>query len=433
MHIRSSIIVLLTATFFSHGIAFGAEKLTLHDCIERALKAQPALRAAREGVNAGLGREIQAASPYFPQVNASTGYTESHALGGAFGESSTKSYTTTLSVNQVLYDFGKTGSAYDAARWGTRSSERDADRVAQEAILNVKQAYYALLQAKKLVAVSRKTVDQTESHLKQAQAFFQAGSRPRFDVTRAEVDVNNAKLGLINAKSSVRVRTIALNNAVGIEPGQATEIEDALPQIPQVPALEQAQADALKDRPEILKAESDIEAARSRLTSEQSVYLPTLSANGAYNWAHGTSEMGEFNGFPLTGQVGNSWNAGVTLSVPLFQGGVTRGRVGEARANMIALEAQRDAMRQAILLEVNQAYADLEGAKARGDVMESTVKKAEENLQLAQGRYEAGVGPYIEVTDAQVASVTAETDFIQALYDYHLAVARVMKAMGRGD
>ena len=122
----------------------------------------------------------------------------------------------------MLYDFGKTGNAYDAAKLGTRSSERDAERVAQEVALNVKQAYYALLQAEKLVEVAQKTVEQTESHLNQAQAFFRAGSKPRFDVTRAEVDVNNAKLSLINAKNSVRIRTIALNNAMGVDPGRAT-------------------------------------------------------------------------------------------------------------------------------------------------------------------------------------------------------------------
>ena len=126
----------------------------------------------------------------------------------------------------------------------------------------------------------------------------------------------------------------------------------------------------------------------------------------------------------------NSWNAGITLSVPLFQGGLTRGRVSEARANLLVLEAQRDTIRQSILLELNQAFADMEGAVARVEVMESTVKKARENLELAQGRYEAGIGPYIEVTDAQLSAVNAETDHIQALYDYQLAVARLLKAMG---
>jgi len=428
---RISVITLILLTFT---VAFtpvhAGTKLTLRECVDTALKNQPAIRAAQWHVNAGSGRETQAASPYFPQVSASTGYSENRSLGGAFGESTTKSYTTTLSVSQLLYDFGKTGNALDAARWGTRSSQQDLERIVQEAVLNVKQAYYALLQAKKLVLVEQKTVEQTESHLKQAQAFFRAGSKPRFDVTRAEVEVNTARLGLVNAKSSVRIRTIALNNAMGIDPGKATEIDDAFPPAAEVPALEKAQVDSLKNRPELMKAEADIEAAKARVRAEESNYLPTLSANGAYNWATGTQDLGQFNGIPLQSDVQNSWNAGVMLSVPLFQGGLTKGRVSEARADLVALEIQRDAANQSILLDVNQSYADMESAKARIEVMESSLQKARENLEIAQGRYEAGFGPYIEVTDAQLSAVQAETDYIQAQYDYQLSVARLLKAMG---
>jgi outer membrane protein TolC len=299
-------------------------------------------------------------------------------------------------------------------------------------VLNVKQSYYALLAAKKLVEVAQKTIEQTESHLKQAEAFFRAGSKPRYDVTRAEVEVNNANLGLINARNGVRIRTIALNNAMGIDPGRATEIVEELPPIPVLPTLGQAQTDALKDRPDMKRMEADIEAARSRVKAEQSNYLPTISASGAYNWANGTTEMGNFPGapIPLQGDVQNSWNAGIMLTLPLFQGGLTVGRVAEARANLLALEAQRDATKQAVLLEVNQAYADLEGAAARVEVMQKTLQKARENLDVAQGRYKAGVGPYIEVTDAQLSSVNSETDHIKALYDYHLAIAQLLKAMG---
>ncbi len=405
---------------------YAATGLTLHECIDKALTGHPAIRSAQEGLNAGRGRVTQARSPYLPQVQASTGYTESRALGSALGDTVTKSYSTTLSVNQVLYDFGRTGNSLDAARFGAQSAETDIQRVMQEVVLNVKQAYYALLQAEKLVKVSQQTLDQTENHLKQAEAFFRAGSKPRFDVTRAEVDVNNARLGLINAKNNVRLRTIGLFNAMGIDPGGEIETEDILGKPASVPPLDQTQTAALSDRPEMIKTRSDIEAAEARVKAEQANYFPTLSANGAYSWARGTTQMGIFQG-----DIGDSWNAGVTLSMPLFEGGVTSGRVSEARANLRALEAQRDTLRQSILLEVNQSYADLDNATARISVMESSLKSARESLELAQGRYEAGVGLSLEVTDAQVAAAKAETDYVQALYDYQLAVARVFKAMGR--
>jgi outer membrane protein len=416
----------LFVALVSPGAVQALDKFTLRDCIDIALKNQPTIRSAQEGVNAGYGRVTQARSPYLPQVQASTGYSENHSLGGALGDSSTKGYTTTLSVNQVLYDFGRTGNTLDAARQGLRSNERDADRVVQEVVLNVKQAYYSLLAAKELLLVAQQTIEQTESHLRQAEAFFHSGSRPRFDVTRAEVEVNTAKLGMINAKNTVRIRTIGLYNAMGIDPAGEIVTEETLTTPAIIPLMEQALDEALRTRPEMQKAEADIEAARARLKAEQSNYWPTLSANGAYNWANGSSEMG-----PFKGDIQNSWNAGVLLSMPLFEGGITRGKVGEARANLRVLEAQKQTLRQSILIELNQAYADIEGATARIDVMELSIKKARENLDLAQGRYGAGVGPYIEVTDAQTASINAETDHVQALYDYQLATARLYKAIGR--
>ncbi|MDP2268467.1 MAG: TolC family protein [Deltaproteobacteria bacterium] len=423
---RHYVIIVMIGLLFSQGSVQAAERLTLRDCIDTALRSQPTVRAAREGVIAGQGRMRQAASPYLPQLRASAGYSENHSLGGALGDSISKSYTTTLSLNQMLYDFGRTGNALDAARSGTRSAEFDEHRVVSDVVLNVKQAYYALLAARKLVAVSRKTLEQAESHQRQAEAFYHAGSKPKFDVTRAEVEVNTAKLGMINANNSVRIRIIALYNAMGIDPERDIEIEDILSSPPAIPLMEQALAESVRNRPEMLKAEADIQAAQARVKAEESNYLPTLSANGAYNWAHGVSEMGAFSG-----DIRNSWNAGITLSMPLFEGGLTKGKVSEARANLRILEAQGQTFRQAVLIELNQAYADIESAPARIAVMELSQKKARENLELAQGRYEAGVGPYIEVTDAQLASVNAEINHVYALYDYQLAAARLFKAMGR--
>jgi TolC family type I secretion outer membrane protein len=377
-------------------------------------------------VNAAGAKVAQSASSYLPQVKASTGYSHNQSTS-IVGESITKDYTTSLSVNQTIYDFGRTGHAYDAARAGRRSLEFDQERVVQDVILNVKQAYFALLAADKLVIVSQKSLDQAESHYRQAQAFFRAGSKPKYDVTRTEVEVNNARLELINARNGAKIGRITLNNAMGTDPGADISVEDVLSEPAEVSSLERALAEGLKNKPELLKADADIQAAQERVKAEQSNYLPSVSANGSYSWSTGTAEG---SSFPKQ-DIGNSWNAGIMLSIPLFEGGLTRGRVGEARANLLVLEAQRDSLRQSILLEVNRAFADLESATARVDVMQTALKKARENLDLAQGRYEAGVGPYIEVTDAQVASLKAEIDHVQALYDYQLAAAKLYRAMGR--
>jgi outer membrane protein TolC len=221
---------------------------------------------------------------------------------------------------------------------------------------------------------------------------------------------------------------MALNNSMGIDPEGRIEIEDSLTTWPAIPSLEKVKAEALENRPDLGKVESDIAAAAALIKAEEANYLPAIALNGSYNWVNGTTEMGIFKG-----DVRNSWNAGIALSLPLYEGGLTSGKVSEAKSNLQALEAQRDMLRQTILIDVCQYYADMESARVRIGVMERSLQKAAENLAIAQGRYEEGVGPYIEVTDAHVVSIKAEMDYVQSLYDFQLAAAMLLRAVGKGE
>lgn len=418
--------ILLTAALLAGGGAEAAS-LGLDEAIAAALQRHPSLTVARESVNMSRARRTQAASAYFPQIKANTGYAESHSVT-PLGDSVTRGYTTTLSANQLLYDFGRTGNTMDAARGAERTAEQEQQRAIQEVAMNVRQAYFEALKAIGLRSVAEKNLEQAKAHLAQAEAFYRSGSRPRFDVTRTEVEVNSAQLGLLNAVNGVRVSRLVLGNAMGSQLPDDLEIEDVPLALVDAPDLASAQRDALRNRPELLKAAAEVEAAEARLGSEQSQHLPNISAGGSYSWASGTAAMGVYRS-----DLDSSWNAGITLHMPLFEGGATRGRIAEARAGLKASEARREVLAQSVILEVNQAHADLENAEARLNVMESSLRKAKENLEIAQGRYQAGVGPYIEVTDARLSELNAEIDFVQARYDYQLSVARFGKAMGRTE
>lgn len=418
---RSGVFLLFLSMTASAG---GALALDLSTAIRTAEKNHPSLRAARERVTASQARVMQSASPFFPQVSASAGFAASES-DSPLGDSITRGTTATVSANQLIYDFGRTGRLLDAAQEAEHSALLEQERVLQDVAMNVRQAYFGLLRSLALRTVAEKSLEQSEAHLKQAEAFFRAGSRPRFDVTRTEVEVNNARLALLNATNSVRLSRMILGNAMGVQLAADENIDDIPLRLIVVPPLENARRDALRNRPEMRKADSDRDAARSRVNAEKALHLPNLSAGGSFSWTDGVSTMG-----PYRADLGASWNAGVTLRLSVFEGGLTRGRVAEARAQLRAVEAERDLLVQAILLEVDQALADLENTGARLEVTEASLRKARENLAIAQGRYQAGVGPYIEVTDATLASLNAEVEQVQARYDYALAAARLEKAIG---
>lgn len=121
---------------------------------------------------------------------------------------------------------------------------------------------------------------------------------------------------------------------------------------------------------------------------------------------------------------------GLSLNIPLFEGFVTQGKVSESVASIDLLKAQKEVLSNNITLEVTQAYLELQNSEALISVAESGLNKARESLELANGRYEAGVGTIIEVTDAQTAYTRVETDLVNARYDLALARARLEKAVG---
>lgn len=393
------------------------EMLNLQRCIEIAIKRHPNIIAAMSTVDVNRSRIGQAQANYYPQLNWSSGYSRyspvSRTTSRSFDE-----YTSSATLKQNIYDFGKTATQVDIQRLNLNSSRLDLENTSEQLIINVKQAYYGLLQAKRNRDVALETVKQFEQHLEQARGFYEVGTKPKFDVTKAEVDRSNAKLNLIKAENALRIAKVNLNNTLGLPEAPEYEIEDNLLFKKYEIPLEGAIKRAYENRPDLKSIITKKNAAESSIELAKKGYYPTLSGNADYNWAGET--------FPLN----HGWDVGVTVTFPIFSGFLTKYQVNEARSNLNVLKANEEALRQGIFLEVQQAYLNLHEAEERISTAEITVRQAEENLELAKGRYAAGVGNPIEVTDAMVAYSNAKTAYIQALYDHKVAQASLEKAMG---
>lgn len=398
------------------------EILNLEMCVGLALRNNPAPLAARNTVIAAQSRVGQAKSNFYPQISLSSGYRRLSAGGGA--EDSLDRYSGSLTLNQNVYDFGETSKKTEIAGLNADSSRYDLENVSAQTVLNVKKAYYGVLQAGRNRDVAAQTVLQFERHLEQARGFFELGRKPKFDVTKAEVDLSNARLGLIKAENAVRLARANLNNAMGVPPDVSAtpqySIEDNLSFEKYDISFEEALSRAYRNRPDLQSVIAKRKAVEGSVALAGKGYYPVLTGNAAYGW----------NGqdFPLQ----REWSVGATLSLPLFSGFLTGYQVGEARANLNVIEAGEASLRQTVALEVEQAYLSLGEAGERVPVARLAVKQAQENLDLATGRYEVGVGSPIELTDAQVTYANAVAAYNQALYDYKVAEASIEKAMGEG-
>lgn len=402
------------------------ESLNLERCIAIALKYNPSVVAARNSINVSESRVSQAQANYYPQINATSSYTRyastpsttNRLSGTVISDNSFDLYSNSITLSQNIFDFGKTPTQVSIQKFNLDSSSADFENVSAQIILNVKQTYYGVLLAKRNRVIAEETLKQTQDHLEQAKGFFEVGVKPKFDVTKAEVDVSNARLNLIRSENTLRISIVNLNNAMGVAGAPEYTIDDNISLQKYSLTLDDALSRAYENRPDM----SSIVA--KRLAAEQSVelakkgYYPALTGNASYNWS------GE--NFPLE----EGWNVGATISFPIFSGFSTKYQVDEAKANLNVLKANEESLKQTASLEVQQAYLNLKEAEERIPTAQLAVRQAEENYEIANGRYAAGVGNPIEVTDAELALNNAKTSYIQALYDYKVAEASLEKAMG---
>jgi outer membrane protein len=428
------VLFFLCITPFSAGaeeIIAKGETLTLQQCLDIAAQRQPSIIAAQYTVDINRNRVGEARSNYYPQISASAAYNRIKPVSFGAGSSvvstggtvantrnSFNDYSGSLSLNQIIYDFGKTKTQVDISKLNVDSSLSDLETTSDQVTFNVKQAYYGLLQSQRNREVAVDTVRQNEQHLNQAKGFYEVGTKPKFDVTKAEVDLSNAKLNLIKAGTALEVAKVTLNNSIGVPDAPEYSIEDNLAFEKYAITMDEALQKAYEKRPDLLSLVAKRKAAEKNIDLQMKGYFPILTGSAAYNVGG--------QDFPLE----SGWSVGAAVSFPIFSGFLTKNQVAEAKANLNVFRSNEDFLKQNILLEVQQAYLNLNDAEQSIATAELTVKQATENLDIANGRYAAGVGNPIEVTDAEVSLTNARTAHIQALYNYKIAKASLEKAMG---
>src|SRR5712664_1520065 len=377
--------------------------LTLDECIAIALEAQPKITATLFDYAAARYRVNQAFAPLLPQLTGSVGATRSQSIF-LFTSPTTGQTTQTLSsrqlsdtflaqvqLSQLLFDFGK--------NLAFTESQRKLAEVAVEAIelqrqliaLAVKEAYTNSLLGQRLIKVNQQALERADLNLRSAKGFFEVGTRPKSDVARAEVDVANAKLSLIQARNAVRTAIVALNIAMAVDVDTPTQIVDNL--IFQVAAAQATERQMFRN------------------------FFPDISGTGTY----GGSQP----------QLNENWSLGLSLSWTFFDGGGRIAKYQEAQANLSGAKARTKSAELDIIQNVEQSEIAVEEAQERIQVAQDLVASAQENFRLAQGRFDAGVGTILELTDAQLALTQAQSTESQALSDYRIAIARLERAVGR--
>ncbi|HEY3779583.1 MAG TPA: TolC family protein [Fimbriimonadaceae bacterium] len=329
----------------------------------------------------------------------------------------------------------------------------DINRATNDIVTEVKTAFFNVLRARALRTVAEEYLKNSQVNVKDAQNKLAAQVVTKFDVLRAQVDYANAQQQLITAKNNVESLYAALNSTIGIQVSTrlhavdtgAVQTPTATQPIPTVPAPAPSSAaqatpvmqsassnlgpefasdlkEALNQRPEIQEANAGIKSAQWAIKYAQRTGLPSAGIGFSYNYLPNAPGL-----HPYT----HVWDLQAQLSVPIFDGGVTAARVKEARGDEALAQNQERNAEDTITLEVEQAYLAVQEARDRVQVANQTLGEAQQAYAIAQLRYKAAVSALIELSDAEAALTQAESNQVNALYDYNSALAALERGLGR--
>ena len=411
----------------------------LDEAVKTAREHQPQLLQARAQSAAARARADIARAPILPQLVGAAGYQRTTAnfvarpgsvpssLASMAGGSSGDTYNFWnfgLTLSQYVYDFGQTTGKWYAAK-DTAQAQLETERATELQIsLNVRSAFFSARAQKELVQVGRENLTNQDRHLHQVEGFVKVGTRPEIDLAQARTDRANAQVQLINAENNYEIAKAQLNQAMGVDADTHYHVRDeALGEIhgeeEERPGLVD---EAVHSRPDLFSLDYQISAQKHTLSAVKGAYGPSISAAMAFTE----------QGIDITNMTWN-WNASINLSWPIFSGLLTWSQTKEAKANLVAISAQKETLRQQVNVEVDQARLQVRGAKAALFAAGEAVTNAKERLRLAEARYAAGVGSIIELGDAQVASTTAQAQKVQSEYNLSSARALLLKALGRAS
>jgi outer membrane protein len=394
--------------------------LSLDDAVKLALEHHPDLRGARADVSAASARVGQARASLLPQLGASASYDRQHAGSGADARESDV-LAAGASVDQLVWDFGRSTGAVRSARASADASEAGARETERAVVRDVRQSFAEARARHALTDVADETAENARLQLARVEVLVEVGSRPRFDLAQARSDAALARVTAVQARSREVIARATLARAMGVDDTLAFELANEV-----VPAVagEDEPAEALLaraavDRPAVAQLADLVRAQEATVSATRGGYLPRLSVGAS------ASAAGE-----RPGALDPAWSAGATLSWTLFDGGATAARVREAEAGRVALLAQADGLRQRLRLELEQALAGVSSAKAAGAAAVEALEAAAEGVRLAEARYQTGSGTLLELSTARTARATAAGQVIQASWDLSAARADLAVALG---
>ena len=444
---------LLKAIFFWSIIAWPVlsaqelRKLTVEEALQIGLENSKSLHASQMKAESASAKKSETNAARLPSLKLTAGYTRlSDVPPGQFSipanafapgvpvtdVTSTLSptilntYTLKATVQQQLFTGFRLENNSKVAELSEKASRQDLEKDKTDMIYAIRLAYWNLFRATEVKKVVDENVDQVQAHLKDAQNLLAQGMITNNDVLKVQVQLSSVRLLQIDARNGVELSMINLNNLIGLPLGTQIEISSVITNDPmvfqEVSALIQKAADQRQD---VKALEYRLQAGDASVKIAQAGYYPQASLTGNYYYNSPNTRY-----FPTRDQFKTGWDVGVTVNFDVWNWGATKYQTKQAQAQVAQVKDALGLLKDGISLEVTQNYLNLRKDKEKIEVAKQSIAEAEDSYRITSEKFKRGVALTTDLLDAEVAVLRAKTDHTDALVEYELAEARLLKAIG---
>jgi outer membrane protein len=420
-------------------------RLNLAGAVSRGVELNELVRSARASQASAEGQVVQARAGALPQVNGMLSYNRALAslfqgldfgfppgdgeepgenpfAALPFGQANT--WMANLTISQPVYAAGRISTALDIARQVRLATALEVDEAETNVAMQVRQAYFQAVLAQEFVAIAREAYSLASAQLAQVELFRQQGTASEFDVLRARVERDNLEPQIVESQNARRLAELNLKRLIHVPADQPVELVTPL-----APELAEVDRDALRAallrRPALRALEAVAQARAGAVRIARADRLPTVGANATFSYQAFPNQL-----HPFATDWRRDWNVGLQVTVPVFDGFRTSGRVQQARAELTQAELQRELAQRGLEMELEVALGEFDGARAQIQARRATVAQARRALELAELRFRSGLATQLDISSARLMLEQARVNEAQSLFNYMNALARLERVSG---
>lgn len=395
---------------------------TLKDALALAYQTNPTLLAQRANQRALDESIVQARAGLRPQLDVTLSANYSRSDSATLGVTETDTGGVSIGLSQTLWSGGRIGHGISAAEAEILAGRENLRDIEQSVLASVIQAYADVLRDDEILAIRQSNLGVLQRQLEEASARFEVGEITRTDVAQSESRLAQSEADLANARAQLSVSRAVYAAVVGQAPGDLAP----MPELPGVPTdFDNALDVALVDNPSIRAAGYSLRAAEANVAAAKAEYMPSARLTASYGGS--TADLGNLNDIADE----TRFQAGATISVPLFTGGLNSSRVAQAleRANVAQISVEGE--RRSTLQAVSSAYAQSISARATLQAGEEAVRAATVAAEGVRQEAQVGLRTTLDVLNQELELRNAQITLASARRNEYVAQANLLAAMGR--